>query len=229
MKGHTMNALLWREWRWNRRIVATGVMIFFLPYVIALVIMLWQWEELHGFSDVNEGLKTTAFGSYVLSQLTLTLLSGNAIAGERSDRTAEFLAYLPVSKRQRVAAKFVLIAFIASLVWGINWLIIVSLGPWDVLFTREILRPMMYLTLYSFAAFGAAWFVSSMQSSPTYAVAAGIATPILLLNTVFMIDSNFSSDVSARFIEVGLPMVCLTLGTAGIATGTWSFLKRVEP
>ncbi|MCA9072270.1 MAG: hypothetical protein KDA84_25260, partial [Planctomycetaceae bacterium] len=154
--------------------------------------------------------------------------------GERSDCTAEFLAYLPISKPQRLVAKLSLIVLTAAVVWGLNWGIIGSFHqptePYEPN-AQQLLEPAKYIALMSFAAFGVAWFVSSIQSSPTFAVTAGVITPILFLITFVMIDLNFhlKPGVLEQFYEIGLPILCLTSGTLGFGGGTWYFLKRVEP
>ena len=103
-----MKWLLWREYRLNRLLLMTGATLLLLPYAIALFDLGWDawWGSSQSPRAENAArrFEVAAFFSIVISQLTLALLGGNAIAGERADRSAEFLAYLPVSRWRRLAA-----------------------------------------------------------------------------------------------------------------------------
>ena len=90
-----MNWLLWREYRRNRWILAAGAAGVVLPYIIAVMF------------DVNRssGFIGAFFLSCVFSQMTVALLGGNAVAGERADRSAEFIAYLPLRRSSTFASK----------------------------------------------------------------------------------------------------------------------------
>ena len=61
--------------------------------------------------------------SLALSQLTVALLGGNAIAGEAADCSAEFIAYLPLSRPRLLAGKLSLAFSAAVSIWGPNLLI----------------------------------------------------------------------------------------------------------
>ena len=41
----------------------------------------------------------------MISQLSIALIGGNAISGERVDRSAEFLYSLPIARRKLLASK----------------------------------------------------------------------------------------------------------------------------
>ena len=57
------------------------------------------------------------------------MLGGNAIACERSDRSAHFLAYLPPTKTQILASKFLVAAGALAVLWGANCLVIYAIPP----------------------------------------------------------------------------------------------------
>ena len=80
-----MSWLLWREYRRNRWILAAGAAGVLLPIIIAVVFDL----------NRSSGFIGAFFLSCVFSQMTVALLAGNAVAGERSDRSAEFIACAP--------------------------------------------------------------------------------------------------------------------------------------
>ncbi len=89
-KGHAMKSLLWREYRRNRLLMLSGAVLVALPYLIAFAV-----NDFYVMANWSLGL----------SNMMAALLGGNAIAGETADRSAEFLAYLPVSRLQRFFSK----------------------------------------------------------------------------------------------------------------------------
>lgn len=227
-----MKTLLWREWRWSRLLVIEGLVLFFLPYVIALVLLAWPWENKsvsqQDFANVIIG---AAASSYVFSQLTLTCLGGNAIAGERADRSAEFLAYLPIAKGERLKAKLLYIAINATLIWGINWLVIGGFHELIGAKIQDFLDVAKIIAAGSLAAFGVAWAVSSFQSSSTFAICAGIVAPLVVGMSLTFVNWALEYDLKTQqhFMETVAPIACLVLGILGFALGTWYFLNRVEP
>ena len=88
-----MNWLLWREYRLNRAILAFCSLLIFLPYVAAAAAVASGEDRVSAFFEAY--LATTACSAIIIAAMT-----GNSIAGERSDRSAEFVAYL-VSDRER--------------------------------------------------------------------------------------------------------------------------------
>ena len=58
----------------------------------------------------------------------LALLGGNSIAGERVDRSAEFLAYLPVSRGRILASKLLVALAAVPLIWLPNLVILAITG-----------------------------------------------------------------------------------------------------
>jgi ABC-type transport system involved in multi-copper enzyme maturation permease subunit len=218
-----MKWLLWREYRANLHLLIAGVVLFFLPYFFILVMFLWS-------PQIADGFAFAALVSFALSQMTITLLGGNAIAGERADRTAEFLAYLPVSKTRRLVGKLCLTASVTALVWGINLLVfgILAVGDPDLNVFRENPDAVVYPGLTGLVMFGVAWCISSIQSSPTIAVCGGIATPVIILNSLWLVTINFDL-YDKQFFANWYTMISITLGALGFAVGTWCYLKRVEP
>ena len=103
-----MKWLLWREYRLTRLIRIVGAVLMVLPYVGALVLLVaasWASEP-PAIGGPSPSRAVVLFGggalySILLSLLTLTFLGGNAFAGERADRSAEYLAYLPLSRLRR--------------------------------------------------------------------------------------------------------------------------------
>ena len=80
-----MNWLIWKEYRVNRAILSFGVLMVLLPYLSVLCIA-W-YNEWSTVVKLARGLNASSFYSLVFGQLVLTLLGGNAFAGEPQDRS----------------------------------------------------------------------------------------------------------------------------------------------
>ena len=99
--------LLWREYRRNRWILAAGAMLLLLPSLNALRA---------GSADIRLALFV---GYCFFCSLTVALLAGNAIAGERADRSAEFIAYLPPGRWRLLASKLFLSLIRVTVICGV--------------------------------------------------------------------------------------------------------------
>ena len=239
-----MKWVLWREYRLNRLIRIVGAVLLVVPYIFALI-------ELAAASWVSEppaiGAPSppgavvvfggAAFYSIALSVLTTTFLGGNAIAGERADRSAEYLAYLPLSRLRRLAAKLVFALGTAVSIWGFNILVLLVLylsllvTPSEVPSVRpdDVLVPAGLFALTGLVMFSVAWLVSSLQSSPTFAVCSGLIAPWLLI--IAAVGAAWIWD-PLRFgpiVEVGYAVTCPALALVCFSIGTWYYLRRVEP
>ena len=231
-----MKTLLWREWGWNRALVIAGVVIFLIPYTIATGALVWPSESPVDGDDVAYVVIEAAIVSCFASTLTITCLAGNAFAGERTDRTAEFLAYLPISKLRRLIGKLSLSAIVALFIFGSNWLVVWLLEDQLDIQIRigiDFFTPIKNVAFASLVMFGAAWFVSSFQSSATFAVCAGVAAPMLImLGLAFVVQGLESSGRNVDFeqvFEAGFPICTLAIFALGFPLGTWLFLRRIEP
>jgi len=224
-----MKWLIWREYRLNRLILIVGLVLLLLPYVIALLVLWWAERA----PDVMGVLFTAALYSLGLSQLTVALLGGNAIAGERADRSAQFVAYLPLSRTRRLASKLILAAAAVAVLWVVNL-------PLPLMVLRVIpeLEPRVYGLILGVLGYGAltgltlfsgAWLVSSLQSSPTFAVCAGLVTPFFILMGLHMTDPTGDTWDHFRFVGIGYAVICPIVAIACFSIGTWHFLRRVEP
>ena len=132
MKHGNMNWLVWKEYRQNRLTVWAMLFFLALPYLLCLILacVAWArgWEKDQGSPYWLTGLHAASYLSIYIPQFALALIGGNLIAGERVDRSAEFQACLPVSRRRILLGKILLALLMFAIIWVPN--IAVFFGTW---------------------------------------------------------------------------------------------------
>lgn len=235
-----MKWLLWRDYRLNRPILITGLALLILPYAIALLIFLWpspndgSWsrEDNSGYGNTPEVLAALAMYSLGISQLTVAVLGGNAIAGERLDRSAEFMIYLPWKRAARVFSKLLLAAIAVLIIWIPNIAVMMVSrminSPFKTAFNPDGLGfALMAIAISGLTFFGVGWFLSSVQSSPTYAVAGALLLPLVIMVSITLLwELKLIGEEAA---EYGYLAICPVVAACSLVIGIWHFLRRVEP
>ena len=69
--------------------------------------------------------------SLIISQLAIALIGGNAIAGERADRSAEFLCSLPITRKRILASKLLISLAIILVIWLTDTMLLMYLRNGD--------------------------------------------------------------------------------------------------
>lgn len=229
-----MKWLVWKEYRLNRVVLIVGATLLVVPHAVALVL---AWCEvgpsIGGAPRLSANLLASGFYSVVLSQLTLALLGGNLIACERADRSAEFLAYLPLPRARILAGKITLALLTAALIWGLNVLIVLLAGlelpePSTARGSQTLWSVLGYIALTGFVFFSVGWLLSSALESPTYAICGGLITPFLVLmgiQTWAWLFALHPGEITGPWYR----NTSLVLACACLVAGTWYYLRRVEP
>ncbi len=215
-----MNWLLWKEYRLQRLVLVVGLLLLVLPYSYPLLATVFEEPTLGAWQAVP-------VFSLICSILTLSLLGGNAIASERFDRSAEFQAYQPVSRRTIVLSKLAFPLTTMIVVWGANLGAFLLANRWT---TTLHLEPFLGLGLFALAglcAFGVAWLVSSLQNSPTFAAAAGILAPSALASCISFL--SWLTPIEEIHAVIGFALSATLLGLLGLIGGVSYYLRRVEP
>jgi ABC-type transport system involved in multi-copper enzyme maturation permease subunit len=215
--------------------IISGVLLLLGPFALAaaLVCNLPLWTEATPATAWATLLGTGCYFSIMSSQPTLAMISGNIIAAERGDRSAEFLAYLPPSRKQILGSKFIVLAAATLIVWGFN-LLVFLVADWlagDTDAARTVISQMPSIRQFAaigFVAVGAGWFASSISSSTGPAVAIALAAPMLVLVTLLL--TNYLTDWPSELEFSRVYCVsCTVAGASLFAIGTTYFLRRIEP
>jgi ABC-type transport system involved in multi-copper enzyme maturation permease subunit len=228
-----MTALFWKDYRLNRGVLLLGVALLFGPYAAAFAGTLHShWPSWPSVGEWLAQLLAASFFSLALSQLTLALLAGNSIAAERADRSAEFLACLPPSRRQVLASKLLLALLAAGTVWAVNlsvteWLVPALGTPpdnsWDQVASRSMLAASTVLV------FGTSWLGSAVLNSPASAISFGLGVPLVAGPFLFQAALALFAPAAPSDRTHGAVMLCLALGSLCFVSGSTVFLRRVEP
>jgi ABC-type transport system involved in multi-copper enzyme maturation permease subunit len=234
-----MNWLFWKEYRQNRVIVIALFVMLVVPHLFGIFLM---WVETHGehpklFEFVWQSILCGAsLYSLAISQVALALIGGNAIAGERSDRSAEFQVYLPITRKKILAAKLLLAMAIAAVVWLTNPLLAwCSLEYWiqrAEMNSVFMLQIMSNIAVTGLVFFCVAWFFSSFLRSPTFSIVGGLITPAIIISLIAYIVhfiQEFSIPSTETVVQISYWSVCLTVALSSFGVGTWLYLRRVEP
>ncbi len=234
----TMRWLLWKDYRQNRLIVYTALVLLLAPHLVALYAACRakeflglpaepRWEPYFGVSCVY---------SLVISQVAVALIGGNAIAGERGDRSAEFLFSLPIARGRLLASKLLLALSVVAVVWLVNaptlwYLAKTSPIRWGVFGHEFRIELFTNTAITGLTFFCVAWFLSSLIGSPAYAACLGLLTPLIVMVGIAYADSLylFESRIGPLTLEFRWRAICLTLSLPCFAVGTWHYLRRVEP
>jgi ABC-type transport system involved in multi-copper enzyme maturation permease subunit len=234
-----MSWLLWREYRLNRVILAAGAVGLLTPYVIALLVV--GIASMIGEPPRN-AFKIACIWSIVLSLATVAMLAGNAIAGERADRSAEFIAYLPLQRRRTLASKWLLFLITLAVVIGFNTLLaMIMYGPPKVARHVEPLQAFHWLSWFM-AIYSFCWFFSSLSSSPVLACSLGITTYFLLYGVVLTVVLSVADGrlegipeyvpgLAKDFehqMNAGHAVIVVPAAIACYCIGIWLYLRRPE-
>ncbi len=233
-----MNWLFWKEYRQNRVVVIALLVMLVVPHLFGLYAMEWEWRE-HSWQtllhDWREILLYASLYSLVISQVALALIGGNAIAGERADRSAEFQVYLPLPREKILTAKLLLVLAIAATIWLINPLIVCStLASSDshLQMFGDASTFMLNTAITGLVFFCAAWFFSTILRSPTFSVIAGLVTPLIIISLIlfgmYLIYGDREIPGAESIIQICYLCLSLAVALPSFGFGTWLYLRRVE-
>lgn len=231
-----MNWLLWREYRLNRLILITGAVLLLLPYLIL------GFEVLFEGADSSGEFRGAFALNVMFSWLTVSMLAGNAIAGERADRSAEFISYLPLPRWRMLVSKLVLVSIAFAVFWGANLLgALIFVGPVELVSARFQGVPLFasFFAVNFFVIYGVGWLISSLQSSPVFASVAGFAAGIFVIGCAWGVV-GMSMEEPSEYVPhpvesliadalVWNAMIGLPVAIVCFCIGTCYYLRSSEP
>jgi ABC-type transport system involved in multi-copper enzyme maturation permease subunit len=226
-----MFALLKKDFNLNRIPIFGGGLLIAVPYLIMAPTLLFS-EKSARYLIYQDGLVVLAM-ALMLTVAVAAIFGGAAFALERRERSAEFLAMLPVRRSKIVVSKLLIGAGFPALFWGANLLVFRlikdyagSMGPGND-------RILVEIGMAGFAmlmAFGVAWLGSSILSSP--AIAACISIGITLVWLICVAAIFMEASVPGGFgygVQVSVILAPIFVGGLGILAGGILFVNKGEP
>jgi hypothetical protein len=248
-----MSWLLWKDYRQNRVAFYSALFFMAFPHLFAVFAVCCDvWLEQHREPGVLLSRRpdqwigyfaTATVCGFVFSQLSIAVVGGNAFAGERADRSAEFLVSLPISKGKIILSKLIVSLALALAIWLISSLILASLAAahGELSFdTRgrandfaDMGRVIGCVAIVSATFFCVAWGLSSFLTSSTFSVLGGLFTPLLVVWGIMLVGYflhvDFDRQDGGNLLRLLFNAVCLTISPLCFGLGTWYYLRRVEP
>ena len=236
--------LVWREWRRSRTIlfVALGI-------IVALLLLVFSQpqtppEAAGGEIRVVGSMAVVGyFASWIavhVSVFLLPMIAANSLAGERADRSAEFIAPLPVSRAVRLMAKVVLLAAVAIALWA-PMLVVASLLRSSQLDKADDYRLGLGLlgmvATFTLLATALAWLLAAWVESPVIAAVGAIAIPIAIPMFLFYVPTianrppfrDPSVFYSFWIDSAGMPQpLTFLVAAAFFAAGSTLYMRRLE-
>ena len=230
--------LVWREWRRSRTIlfVALGIIVALLLLVFSQP----QPPETAGgkISVVDRMAVVGYFATWIavhVSVFLLPMIAANSLAGERADRSAEFIAPLPVSRSVRLVAKVVLLAAVAIALWAPVLLVAPLLGNSQLVKAddyRSGLGLLGMVATFTLLATALAWLLAGWVESPVIAAVGAIAIPVAVPWVMFSLQVPFLAPASFFSFWIdseGIPQtLTLLVATAFFAAGSGLYVRRLE-
>jgi ABC-type transport system involved in multi-copper enzyme maturation permease subunit len=227
-----MKWLLWKEYRHNRLLVFTALFLLLLPHLIALGLKCWAEVYHPGAFHWRVSVAMACIYSIGLSGIALALIGGNAIAGERVERSAEFLFALPIARKKLLASKLLLALVVAAIPWLTNLALLGCLMPMPSRGEPDLNLPgvLAVIAVAEFTAFCVSFCVTSFMASVSFATLAGLLSPPVVCWSLLLIATILGHQGRERdaFMEVWW-IICLALAPVCFAVGAWHYLRRVEP
>jgi ABC-type transport system involved in multi-copper enzyme maturation permease subunit len=229
VEGIGMRALLWKDYRNNRRLLAAIALIILIPYVVLPV--LYMVDPNGSTSSLRDWLALfcyAALAGLVLSVITIAFVGGNVVAGERADRSAEFLAALPITRGEAITSKAVIAVSGCLLFLSVNFLVALSAAlPLHDRTAHKVVETVMILGPTGVLAFGVSWLCSSFLARPGLAALSGLGAGVIY--AIVMMYLSQSTQVSGHFLVVLHLAACPILAILCFIAGVICWLCRVEP
>lgn len=239
----TFVALLRKDWRVYRTVIAGAAILAAAPYVILLLL---QWAFPMPSGNTRQTYLDTALNAatmgFILTILMSAVFGGCAFAVERRERSAEFLAMFPVKRSSIALAKLIVSAVCLASMWGVHLAVIALLNRYGVLAGGRIdFVDVLYqhatgvyavLLVMSFAV---AWLFSSFMHNASLASIYAIGGSIAALFAIGLMIQRFvnssGATQSARTAQEIHIAYAVALGVAFLVfiSGTLHYLRRVAP
>lgn len=231
-----LKTLLWKEYRQSRQILLACAILSPLPYLF--VFINWMVGQLKYGEPLAGGwshsLAIASTSSLFIATILAPFVAAQVMATERSDRSAEFAGYLPISRRSDVWAKTVFSVGLVTFMLVTNGLVgflcdFVEINRTDS-YPTEVGLMFRMATCGSVLMFGASWLASTLFGRPSAGAVSGIGAVFVLLFLLMLWEEyGVGGPHGARTMERISATMFVAVGIACFVAGTLCSLRRIEP
>jgi ABC-type transport system involved in multi-copper enzyme maturation permease subunit len=226
--------LLTKDWRLFRVPTIALLIVTFGSYGLGLAGALYRESD---FGEAHDAFFSASVLAANLVPLLAAAFGGVAIAGERSDRTADFLALLPVTRGQIVISKLVVsfLVLTAFSIFSAAVALVLLLTNPQLHRKREdfqMIRPELLADLFLWAAcsvclFGTAWLLSTWSKSGPISASISMAMTVATISLIAICLGSHPDN--AWIIPFTIAVTVGILGVGALMGGTAYYLKRIAP
>jgi ABC-type transport system involved in multi-copper enzyme maturation permease subunit len=226
-----MITLLQKDFRLSRLPLIVAITLTIAPYFAAAA-MLYQVyaPDTPSAATIADYLASAAVFGLMLSVVTAGMFAGNIVACERADGSAVFLASQPVSRRQILLSKAILVFAVIAGIWLLHGAMLFGLAPGLAADAKPYVRienPAVFAGSSVIVATGTALLFSIIGRSPSMAISAGLAAAFIVPWSVYLLSLFVS--IAPDDVRLASTIAQWTVGLGGLLGGTAIYLKRVEP
>jgi ABC-type transport system involved in multi-copper enzyme maturation permease subunit len=217
-------ALLQKDLRLYRAAIITAAIGIVGPYVLIIIVLIWG--ALAGGSPdgrIFEGFSTLGIWTAIV---IAGIFGGSAFSIERRDRTADFLAMLPISRTRVMLSKCAIAAGPILVLW------LVHFAVYFLACTSEFHGPGGIFEVFSLSTsaiiivFGVAWFAGLFVRSPAISASVGL---VLLIAPSFLIALHWDRAATKISPVAVIFLWNMVVGIVSFVAGAIIFLVRVAP
>ncbi len=219
-----IRALFWKDIKLNTDVFAAGSVLFMASFPLAVAGVYMQ-----GLSPFPWAAALA--GGCVLNQYTLVLtcalLGATALAREREDGSAKFLAGLPAKRPAQLAAKLAVGLGAVAAFWCLNLVLLLAsllISGTEFAALMPFAPRMLGVGILSLVAFGTAWLMAFRIASSVGAAFAGLGA-VALISAARLMWQGTSPNAPPFFDGPFLRLLAAT-AVASIFAGAVGFLRH---
>lgn len=236
-----MLALLKKDLLLNRVVIVGNLIAMLGIYVVAVVVTLTSRHPIPARMWF-EAFYRASIGSICLTCAMITVYAGCIFAQERRERSANFLAMMPIRRLPVIISKLIATWSPALLFVLVNS--VVFMGALILWTLKQPVEPYVYRNTFvsliqsvivggaiTLMAFGVAWMCSTFLESPI--VSAGIAFGVTLganvLITMIVMNSELPTLTRDELAWTLCASISSLIGIGTFVLGTLYYLRRISP
>lgn len=221
-----MRALIAKDWR-LLRVPVIGLLIASAgAYLLAYLLLRGHVLRGNPRTVLTSATIAGAFFAGALTSLLASIFGGVVIAGERSERSCDFLSLLPVTRKQIVLGKLIVSAGILCACAAIH-------GSIDLLFDtttqcygwKGVRFDAAIWFGWTISFFGVAWLFSTLTPSGPISASASIAVTVVC--AALVADETYQPG--RREWELQIAAALFSVGIVSMVAGVLYYLRRIAP